>query len=177
MSRFRLMLCIAATLSLSGIPPAFAQTDAPFVPSDDTDYFDFWPGTWVEVVHGQPDTSATRFTVRRSVNPAAFVEEWRQVYDGAAHQSIALRGWDQVTNTWRFTWLSDNALFQDWEGVKVNSHWYILKAFTINDQRLLSRQAWIPQANGHVLRVMERSFDDGQTWQTRSRTLFQRIEE
>lgn len=174
MSRTSFLLSFVV-LSGTWAMPAFAQTDAPLVESPETHYYDFWPGTWVEVVDGRPDTSATRFVVRRSVNPAAFVEEWRQVYDGAAHHSIALRGWDQVTETWRFTWLSDNALFQWWNGEKVDGHWYIVKAFTINDRTFLSRQAWIPETNNQLLRVMERSFDDGQTWETRSHTRFQRI--
>lgn len=154
----------------------FAQTNATLLESEDTRYFDFWPGTWIEVVEGLPDSSATRFVVRRSVNPAAFEEDWRLVYDGEVHHSKALRGWDQVTDRWRFAWISDNALFQVWEGEKVDGHWYIVKAFTINGQNLLSRQAWIPQGNDQLVRVMERSFDDGKTWETRSRTLFRRMD-
>lgn len=95
------------------------------VESEDTHYYDFWPGTWVEVVDGRADTSATTFTVRRSVHPAAFEEDWRLVYNGASHQSTALRAWDQVNNRWMFTWISDNALFQVWEGQKRGDHWYI----------------------------------------------------
>lgn len=141
----------------------------------DAHYFDFWPGTWVEVVDGRPDTSATMFRVRRSVHPAAFEEHWRLVYDGEPHESTALRAWDQTTNRWRFTWISDNALYQVWEGVKVGEDWYIIREFEIDDQAFLSRQAWIPVADDELVRVMERSFDDGETWETRSRTNFVRI--
>ena len=155
---------------------AIAQTDAPFEPSVDTHYFDFWPGTWVEVVDGVPDTTATRFEVRRSVNPASFIEHWIQVYDGAEHASVALRGWDQVQEKWLFTWMSDNALFQMWDGQKIDGHWYIVKEFTINGTTLISRQAWIPDGENRLVRVMERSFDRGETWQTRSRTEFVRLE-
>ena len=142
--------------------------------SVDTRYYDFWPGTWVEVVDGRVDTSATTFTVRRSVHPAAFVENWRLVYDGAAHRSTALRAWDQVAGRWMFTWVSDNGLYQVWEGEKVEGHWYIVRAFTVDGTRFLSRQAWIPEGTDRLVRVMERSFDDGRTWEVRSRTRFER---
>lgn len=157
------------------VPTAHGQTDAPMAESADTHYYDFWPGTWVEVVDGQPDTSATRFTVHRSVHAAAFAEDWRLVYDGAAHHSTALRAWDQVTNRWRLTWVSDNGLYQVWEGMKVGDDWYISREFEIDDRVFLSRQSWIPQGKNRLVRSMERSFDQGQTWETRSRTSFERI--
>lgn len=156
---------------------ALAQTDAAMTESEEIRYYDFWPGTWVEVVDGRPDTSATRFTVRRGVHPAAFEEEWRLVYDGAAHHSVALRAWDQVANRWMFTWVSDNGLFQVWEGVKVDGDWYILREFEIDGEAFLSRQAWVPKGERRVVRIMERSFDGGRTWETRSRTTFDRVDE
>lgn len=154
---------------------AHAQTDAAMTESDDTHYFDFWPGTWVEVVDGEPDPGATRFTVRRSVHAAAFEEEWRLVYGGEAHESVALRAWDQVNERWMFTWVSDNGLFQVWEGVEVGEDWYIVREFEIDGETFLSRQAWIPEGEDKLVRVMERSFDGGETWKTRSRTVFRSI--
>src|SRR5690606_5009568 len=50
---------LTATVSL-GVPAlSLGQTDAAMPDTEDTHYFDFWPGTWAEVVDGQPDTSAT----------------------------------------------------------------------------------------------------------------------
>lgn len=150
------------------------QTDDPMRESHEAHYFDFWPGTWIEVVDGQPDPSATTFTVRESVHPAAFEEQWKLVYEGAAHHSIALRAWDQVNERWMFAWVSDNGLFQVWEGKKFGDDWYIVREFEIDGQQFLSRQAWVPRGEEELIRIMERSFDGGQTWESRSRTRFRR---
>ncbi len=173
--RHSLLGIVMLGLFLSLPPRALGQTDRPMIESKDTHYYDFWPGTWAEVVNGQADTSATMFTVRTSVHPAAFAEEWRQVYDGAAHHSTALRAWDQVTNRWMLVWVSDNALFQVWERGKEGEDWYIVKEFEIDGERFLSRQWWIPESPNRVVRVMERSFDGGHTWEPRFQTLFQRL--
>jgi len=154
----------------------FAQTDADLVESDDTRYFDFWPGTWIEMVDGVVDSSATKFIVKRSVNPASFEEEWIQVYDGIAHRSVALRSWDQVNNRWAFVWVSDNALFQVWNGVKIDGEWYITKEFVIDGQSIDSRQAWIPISENRLRRILQRSEDGGETWFTRYESIFAKVE-
>jgi len=154
---------------------AYAQTDTAMAESEDTHYYDFWPGMWVEVVDGRADTSAATFTVRRSIHPAAFEEEWRLVYDGKPHFSTALRAWDQVAGRWMFTWVSDNGLFQMWEGEKVGDDWYIVKEFESNGETFLSRQAWIPESDNRLTRILERSTDGGTTWTTRYRNTFERV--
>ncbi|NNM34421.1 MAG: hypothetical protein HKO53_15190 [Gemmatimonadetes bacterium] len=173
--------CIRASLTLCALallwqtPAAQAQTDAAMIESEDTHYYDFWPGTWVEVIDGRADTLATTFTVRRSVHPAAYEESWRQVYDGGSYQSTALRAWDQVAGRWMFTWVSDNALFQVWEGQKIGEDWYIVKEFEIDGAVILSRQAWIPEGEHRLTRILERSTDGGHTWTTRYRGTFVRV--
>ena len=170
----RLRFLLNGAILLSIVQVGSAQTDAAMQESEDTHYFDFWPGTWVEVVDGVADTSATVFKVRQSVNPAAFEEDWRLVYDGKAHYSTALRAWDQVTNRWMFSWVSDNGIFQVWDGVKVGDDWYITKEFNIDGEIVHSRQAWIPDSDDRLTRILERSTDGGETWETRYRTVFQR---
>ena len=171
-----LALLLLSCLWQMVLPATHGQTDAAMAETYEAHYYDFWPGTWVEVIDGQPDTTATTFTVLRSVHPAAFEEQWRLVYDGSAHHSVAVRAWDQITNRWMFTWVSDNGLFQVWEGVKVKGDWYIAREFEINGEKFLSRQAWIPEDTDSLIRIMERSFDNGETWERRSRTRFERIE-
>jgi hypothetical protein len=164
---------LAAVLVLA--PVAAAQTDSGYMQSDDTHYYDFWPGTWIEVIDGVPDTTASRFEVKRSVNPSAFEERWRLVYDGESHESVAIRSWDQTNNRWAFAWISDNALFQVWDGVKLEGEWYITKEFDIGGQKVHSRQAWIPEGENRLTRVLERSVDGGETWTTRYRGTFVKV--
>ncbi|MFW6078372.1 MAG: hypothetical protein ACODAE_02045 [Gemmatimonadota bacterium] len=171
----RILGLAALTYGLVAAAAVSGQTDAPMPDSPEARYFDFWPGTWVEVVDGAPDTAATTFTVTRGVHRSAFEERWKLVYDGAAHRSTALRAWDRVNERWMFTWVSDNGLFQVWEGRKVGDDWYIVREFEIDGERFLSRQAWIPRGRNELVRVMERSFDGGQSWETRSRTRFRRV--
>lgn len=171
----RLCLAVCGLALLWQTPLVQAQTDAAMTESEDTHYYDFWPGTWAEVVDGKADTSATVFRVRRSVHPAAFEENWRQVYDGGTYRATALRAWDQVNKRWMFTWVSDNALFQVWTGEKVGEDWYLVKEFEVDGETFLSRQAWIPAGENRLTRLLQRSTDGGHTWTTRYRMVFQRI--
>ena len=166
----------AAALALTGAHTAAAQTTRPLVENADTHYFDFFVGRWFPAVDGRVDTTGTSFTVRRSVNAAAFEEQWAQRLDNRVLRSVAFRAWDQVANRWMFSWVSDNGLFQVWQGEKVGDDWYIVREFDFEGQKFLSRQAWIPDGPNRLTRVMERSTDGGKTWQTRSRGVFQRVE-
>ena len=152
-----------------------AQTTRALTESADTHYFDFFVGRWYAVVDGRVDTTGTSFTVRRSVNPAAYEEDWVQRIDSVVLRSTALRAWDQVAGRWMFSWVSDNGLYQVWQGEKVGQDWYIVREFDFEGQKFLSRQAWIPEGPGRLARVLERSTDGGKTWQTRSRGVFQRV--
>ena len=166
----------AAALALTVTQILGAQTMRPLVESADTHYFDFFVGRWLPVVYGRVDTTGTSFTVRRSVNAAAFEEQWAQRLDNQVLRSVALRAWDQVANRWMFSWVSDNGLYQVWHGEKVGNDWYIVREFDFDGQKFLSRQAWISDGTNRLTRVMERSTDGGKTWQTRSRGVFQRVE-
>lgn len=165
----------AILLATALLPGPLAGQSGADDEGDDARYFDFWPGTWVEVVDGEPDPTGTVFRVRQSVHPAAFEERWTLVYGGGAHPSSGLRAWDPVEERWMFTWVSGEGHHQVWEGVKVDGDWYIVRPFEIDGERFLSRQAWLPRGPDELVRIMERSFDQGRTWETRSRTRFRRI--
>ncbi len=155
---------------------SWAQTDAPPAPSPEMRYYDFWPGRWARVVDGRVDSKASSFHITRSIHDAAFEEEWRLVNEaGKVAISRAFRAWDQVSNRWMFVWMSDNALFQVWEGRKYGERWYIVREFEIEGRRFLSRQAWWPSGPDRVVRVSERSFDGGSTWTLRFREEYGRI--
>lgn len=152
--------------------PAHGQATA--APSPDARYYDFFPGKWHELKASVRDSVAT-FTIRRGVHPAAFEEEWRLVIDsGRVSRSTGLRAWDQASGKWMLVWVSDLGHFQVWDGVKVGEDWYIQRPFEQGGRRFISRQAWIPDGPDRLVRVMERSFDDGRTWQPRSRVTYQR---
>jgi hypothetical protein len=166
---------IAAFVVVFGPGAALAQTAAEYVPNEQSTYYDFWPGVWQEVVDGKPDPDGTTFVVRRSVNPASYLEEWTQVYEGDAHESFAIRAWDQIDQRWKFTWISDNALYQLWDTERVGDDWYIVKTWNIDGKVFITRQGWIPDGPDTLVRVFERSFDNRATWETVSRNTFKRV--
>lgn len=149
----------------------FAQDVRPLVLTEDAHYFDFWEGTWYVVNDNNTIDTNSYFKVKRSVHPVAFEEEWQFKEVG---KSIAIRAWDKTNNKWGFVWVSGNGLYQVWDTKKVDGHWYIYKQFTINGDTYLSRQGFLPQADGTVIRVSEKSYDE-KTWELRFKQRLRKI--
>lgn len=135
----------------------------------DSKYYDFWEGQWYRVHEdGKVDTSHITFNVKKGLHPAMYEEDWQfNREDSYKFKSSAIRSWDNLNDKWMFLWLSEEGHFQIWEGRKVGDHWYIYKEFNINGEEILSRQAWIPQANDQIIRTSEWSKDKGKTWKMR----------
>jgi hypothetical protein len=169
---FRTIFFTALTL---GVPLASSplRAQATAAATDDKIYYDFWPGTWYEIENGVRKTRPS-FVVKRGVQPTAYVEDWLLTVDGKDDASMGLRVWDPATSRWSFVWTNARGLYQIWDSVKVGKDWYIQRPFEAKGQRWLSRQAWIPDGANAVTWVMERSEDNGQTWQLRARTRFER---
>ena len=148
------------------LPPAQDVIRKPF-PAE-ANYFDFWEGTWYRVVDGRPDTTATRFIVRRGVHPASWEEDWRMRLDSVTVvHARGIRSWDATRGRWGYLWVSSDGHFQEWECRKVGDDWYIYRRFAFPNDRYLSRQAWLPLGPGRVRRVSQKSYDNGQTWELR----------
>ena len=134
MKALRLTMHAAVSIGViaAGAVPAIAQDVDPLVENADTAYYDFWVGTWIEEKEGVADPDGTRFEVLPSVHPAAFEEQWRLVLDdGQVLNSTALRAWDKTAGRWMYTWVSDNGLYQVWEGRKDRHGWWIYKQFDV----------------------------------------------
>jgi hypothetical protein len=175
-SRTPFALAVALAVSASAPRPLSAQDVRPLALTEDAKYYDFWVGTWYKEVDGRPDTSSTSFRVVRDVHPAAFHEEWRMVVDPTTRlRASAIRAWDKTAGRWMYVWVSDNGLFQVWEGRKVGDQWYIYRPFDVEGDKYLSRQAWIPEGPDRLMRVSEKSYDDGRSWQLRFREYYRRV--
>ncbi len=154
-----------------------AQNRLPDTSNKDTDYFDFWPGTWYMEVDGKMDTTATKFVVEQGVNEWTYEETWVLVYpeSNSIYKARGIRGWSPTTQSWPYIWMGESGFFQQWEGRKVDGHWYIYKHFNINGDKYLSRQAWIPESNGtRLMRISEKSYDEGKTWELRFKEYYQK---
>jgi hypothetical protein len=86
-----------------------------------------------------------------------------------------LRVWDDSTASWQYVWMSEKGHFQIWESKKANGNWYIYRRFNINGDRYLSRQAWIPESDERLMRISEKSYDDGTTWTLRFKEYYRKV--
>jgi len=143
--------------------------------TDDRRYFDFWEGTWVQEVDGKPDTSKTVFRVTRSVNRNTFEEDWKMVLGATTMRAKGVRAWDDSTKAWPYLWISDAGHYQIWDGRKADGNWYIYRHFDFGTDKYLSRQAWIPESPTRLMRVSEKSYDEGKTWELRFKEYYQRV--
>ena len=147
---------------------ANCQDTKSFTPDGDARYFDFWEGNWYRLINDKVDTSSTWFKVSKSVHGAAWEEKWKMVIDSTTTlKAFAIRAWDKTNNKWMYTWVSENGLYQNWDGIKIGNDWYITREFIIGPDKFLSRQAWIPQGKNKLMRILERSHDNGATWELR----------
>jgi hypothetical protein len=156
MKKFITLLFVFYTTTL------LSQDTNPLVLTEDARYFNFWEGTWYVLRDDNTVDTTSWFKIKRSVHDAAFEEEW----GSSVGKSVALRAWDKTNNKWGFVWISANGLFQVWDTRKVDGHWYIYKEFTITGDTYLSRQGFLPQPDGTVLRISEKTYDE-KTWEVR----------
>ncbi|NIR48501.1 hypothetical protein GWO43_08730 [candidate division KSB1 bacterium] len=168
---------LATFLMVLELNLVLSQDADQFAETVDSKYYDFWEGTWFKYENGEIDTSGTYFKVKRGIHPAAFQENWRLVIDSTTTlYATAVRAWDKTDTKWRYVWISEDSLFQVWDGVKVDEDWYIYKTFKINGEHILSRQAWLPQKDDLVLRTSEWSKDNGKSWKLRFKEYYKKID-
>ena len=167
MKRFIALVFFTSALS------ARAQDTNALTLTDDAKYYDFWKGKWSLLKDDGTLDTTTYFKVKASVHPAAFEEEWKF---GTGMRSVALRAWDKTNNKWGFVWVSDNGLFQVWDSRKVDGQWYIYRQFSINGDTYMSRQSFILQSDGTVIRKSEKSYDE-KKWELRFSQRLKRVAE
>ena len=132
------------------------------VPVADSSYYDFWIGKWHQVINGRVAPEA-RFNVEVGLYPGALEEHWQM----EGYKAKGWRAWDNSQKTWTFVWISERGHFQIWNERKLDGAWYMFKSFLIDGEEVLSRQAFMPQPDGAVIRTSEHSRDDGRTWTLR----------
>jgi hypothetical protein len=161
---------LAATTSVAAAQDILPLTDEP-----ESHYYDFWPGVWQQLTEGKVDRHGTVFRIERGPHRAAFEETWRmRIDDRTVLAARGFRAWDKTNKRWMYVWVSENGLFQVWEGRKVGDRWYIYKEFDIAGDRYLSRQGWFPVGKNELERVSEKSYDQGKTWQLRFRERYRK---
>lgn len=132
------------------------------VTASDASYYDFWLGEWHQVIDGRVASEA-RFIVEEGLYPEALEEHWQM----EGYKAKGWRAWDSSRKTWTFVWMSERGHFQIWNERKVDGAWYMFRTFVIDGEEVLSRQAFLPQSDGAVIRTSEHSRDGGKTWTLR----------
>lgn len=159
-------VCLAVSLLFSG--RLNAQDMKPLELSAETSYFDFLKGKWYVTGDPKADTSFAAFQIEQGIHPAAWQEHWFGKKDGKVTElANGIKVWDKTNSQWRFVWVSENGLFQNWEGKKVNNDWYFYHRFDVNGDKYLSRQGWIKTGADTFMRISEKSYDEGKTWELR----------
>lgn len=164
-----LPLIIVAPLFFSG--QAYAQQNS--------SYFDFWAdGKWVsEITIYNNDTIPEKdsFIVQKMDNKNAYFEEWAIfIGEGEYVSATVIRAFDKETNRWKLFYVDDlNA--QTWDSQLVEDKVYFFKAFSYKGKKFYSRQAWSLQADGRVLRTIDRS-EDQVNWTPRYWQIFKRMD-
>lgn len=153
----RMLSVLAIIIAFPGGAPVSAQ-----VTPADSAYYDFWVGEWHQVIDGRV-SDEPRFVVTKGLYPGALEEEWQM----EGYRAEGLRAWDSSRNTWTFVWISERGHFQVWDERKEGDEWYMYKVFVIEGEEVLSRQAFLPQEDGSVIRTSEHSRDGGETWTLR----------
>ncbi len=156
------ILLLAGTSSLAQSNPL----------SSDSMYYASWVGEWYKVEDDQLSNKPT-FIVKRGLYASSFEEYW---IEAGGNFSMAWRAWDSRTQKWDFAWMSTDGLFQLWQGKKVDTTWYMLKTFIIDDKEVFSRQAFIPKGENELIRTSEHSMDNGKTWRLRFREKYRKRE-
>ena len=167
MSKTKHTLCTIGILLLSGT--CLAQSN---VAKNDSTYYKSWVGEWYKIEEDQLSNQPT-FVVKRGLYASSFEEYWM---DAGGNFSMAWRAWDSRTRQWDFAWMSTDGFFQLWEGKKIDNIWYMVRTFIIDGKEVLSRQAFIPQAENELIRTSEHSRDNGKTWQLRFRETYRKRE-
>lgn len=167
MKSFSKVMLIFLSGSFMSVCPSFGQQNSA--------YFDFWKsGQWTsEITIFNQDTIQEKdsFSVQKMDGKNAFLEDWSIfIGDGEYVSATVIRAFDQETKKWRLFYIDDlNA--QSWESkLSENTLWFY-KQFTYNGKVFYSRQSWVLESEGRVVRKIERS-EDNQNWKPRYWQIF-----
>lgn len=169
MIKYKLQM-VKKLLLISIISLVTSTTIAQNTEAADSTYYDFWVGDWHQIVDGEM-ADEPRFKVKRGLYSNHLEEEWQM----EGYRAKAWRGWDSTSDQWVFTWVSELGHYQVWEEKKVGDHWYMFKSFNINGEEVLSRQAFLQQPDGTVIRTSEHSQDGGENWMLRFKEEYVKI--
>ena len=157
---------IALLLCLCQMAIAHAQ---PSPHAAEKSYFDFLLGKWSmqdRRVDGkwQPGTDTLRF--EKQLDGNAIVSHWRFDRGTPAKpdvtEALYISAYDTRGKVWTFYYVSPQSA-QYYEGRFESGNWFFHHAFTVDNRSFLQRQSWRME-DGLLVRSLENSYDNGQSW-------------
>lgn len=135
-------------------------------------YFDFLIGEWEIVkkktIDGTETGGSDTYRFQKELGGNAILSKWyfnrgtkmKPNYTEGLYYSA----YDNLTNTWSFYYISA-ASAQYYEGKKEHGQWYFYRDFTIEKNTFSQRQSWRLKNDSTLIRTIENSQDNGQTWE------------
>lgn len=121
--------------------------------------FDFWVGEWDVLVGGSVGGSSR---IEALPGGCLIVENYENP-GGFAGKSLNF--YDPVRRKWRQLWVDNGGTIIEFEGaLRDGSMVFEGKQTDRRGEQSLSRMSFIPQADGSVRQLIERSKDGGKTW-------------
>lgn len=168
--RLTSMLLAFALLPTVALPAQENTVPAP-CRSAELNVFDFMLGKWQGVerrtVGGEPTIVGTaEIEVQEILNGCALQENW-QVYveGGLLFSSVLLRSYEAASKKWYLDYIDTGLRHQVWEGRKDGDQWRFYRERREDGKPLLVRITWSSLLPDEFQQVIERSSDNGKTWE------------
>jgi hypothetical protein len=145
--------------SVPSLPP---DTLASACAADEFRQFDFWIGRWSVGPVGRAPGGFNDIT--RVAQGCALQERY---HNAGGYTGTSLNFYDSQSRTWTQVWIDNTGLRLHLTGGLDEHGHMVLNGERVDDagRLLLERITWIPQPNGYVRQVWDRSSDNGQTWE------------
>jgi len=133
--------------------------------------FDFWLGEWK--VTNPSGQEVGRNTISRVADGCALLEEWRAAGGGTGN---SLNTYDPATGTWNQYWIGGGGTRLHLEGGLEDGAMVMSGHRMTQNGEIIDRITWTPMDDGRVEQKWDQSSDDGETWTTGFRGLYERVE-
>jgi len=163
--------------SLSGQPQAEKGVSCE---SAELKEFDFLLGEWQGVERqttpgAKPNAMTADVQITKNAQGCLLRENWTVYVDGRkAFGMFAIRSYEAKAKKWRLTYFGDDLSYEAWDSRKERDYWRFYREEIKEGKLMMVSVAWKLLAGDRFEQIMERSFDQGQTWTPRATLIFTR---
>ncbi|MGH9813921.1 MAG: hypothetical protein ACRD4T_12380, partial [Candidatus Acidiferrales bacterium] len=85
-----------------------------------------------------------------------------------------LRSFDSARKQWFLSYVDTGVAHQWWEGRWESGQWRFYRSWVLNGRPVISRVTWSPGTDDSYQQMIERSSDNGSSWEQTARIVFGR---